>query len=253
MEAEKVHGNRFKKMNRKEMLEKKKLVEEIIKAASSVNDHLSCFPTFIHYHRNGLSVYMESGRGNKLSSQMKHYIQGLLKENMRGPYGSEWPTEEKVKRKEMVAPEARYIFVYEIPSANPSGIPAVGYQDSDEVKTADDKCQVVGFVHYRFTIEEEIPVLYVYELQLEQRVQGKGLGEYLMQLMELIGSKSKMGAVVLTVQKANVVAMKFYTSKLGYSVSSISPSRYLGLGLQTSYEILCKTFHHEAKAMLEDS
>nr|GLL42181.1 N-alpha-acetyltransferase 40 isoform X2 [Ipomoea trifida] len=253
MEAEKANGNREKKMSRKEMLEKKKLVEEIIKAASSEKDHLSCFPTFRQCHRNGLSVYLESGRGNKLSSQLKQYIQCLLKENMKGPYGSEWPAEEKVKRREMIAPEARYIFVYEIPTADARQMPAVHDKDMDTANRMDDKGPIIGFVHYRFLIEEEIPVLYVYELQLEQRVQGKGLGDYLMQLIELIGHKSKMGAVVLTVQKANILAMRFYTSKLRYKVSAISPSRvYPGLGLQTNYEILCKTFGHEAKAMLED-
>ncbi|CAH9086412.1 unnamed protein product [Cuscuta epithymum] len=63
-----------------------------------------------------------------------------------------------------------------------------------------------------------------------------------MQLIELTGSKSQMGAWE---------CLKFYTSKVGYSMSSISPYRvYLGLGLQTKYEI-CKTLHHEAKSMLE--
>ena len=30
---------------------------------------------------------------------------------MEEPYGPEWPSEEKIKRQEMVAPEARYIFI----------------------------------------------------------------------------------------------------------------------------------------------
>jgi hypothetical protein len=33
---------------------------------------------------------------------------------MEEPYGAEWPLEEKVKRREMVVPEARYIFVKNI-------------------------------------------------------------------------------------------------------------------------------------------
>jgi GNAT superfamily N-acetyltransferase len=48
---------------------------------------------------------------------------------------------------------------------------------------------LVGFVHYRFVLEEDVPVLYVYELQLESRVQGKGLGKFLMELIELIAQK----------------------------------------------------------------
>lgn len=94
---------------------------------------------------------------------------------MEGSYGPEWPAEEKVKRREMVAPEARYIFVH--------GAPV------NEMSTELDKGLLVGFVHYRFTLEEELPVLYVYEIQLESCVQRKGLGKFLMQLIELIAHK----------------------------------------------------------------
>ncbi|CAN1200895.1 N-alpha-acetyltransferase 40 [Linum perenne] len=125
--------------------------------------------------------------------------------NMEGPFGAEWPQEEKVKRREMVSPEALYIFVQE--------------EDLD-----DKAVPLVGFVHYRFTLEEEIPVVYVYEIQLESRVQGKGLGKFLMQLVELIARKNCMSAIVLTVQKANVAAMDFYTNKMsskGYPIAHL--------------------------------
>ncbi|CAK7324861.1 unnamed protein product [Dovyalis caffra] len=233
--------SREKKAKRRELLEKKKALDELIKAASSEKDHLISFPPFCHYNRNGLSVFLECGSGDKLTSSVKQYIQNLLKVNMEVPFGPEWPTEEKVKRRDMVASEARYIFVHEAPNAS-----------VDDMSMKLDKSPLVGFVHYRFTLEEEIPVLYVYEIQLESRVQGKGLGKFLMQLIELIARKYCMGAVVLTVQKANAVAMNFYTSKLRYTISSISPSRVDPLmGLEKNYEILCKAFNHEAKSTLE--
>ncbi|TYI57012.1 hypothetical protein E1A91_D11G250900v1 [Gossypium mustelinum] len=176
-------------------------------------------------------------RGDKLSNCTKQHIQKLLKANMMGPYGSEWAVEEKVKRREMVAPQARYIFVYW--NAN---------EMMDNAFTP-----LLGFLHFRFTLEEEIPVLYLYELRLDSSVQGKGLGKFLMQLVELIAQENRMGAVVLTVQKSNSLALKFYISKLRYVVSSISPSRVDPLvGVEKNYEILCKTFDHEAKAILED-
>lgn len=94
----------------------------------------------------------------------------------------------------------------------------------------------------------------MYELQLGPHVQRKGLGKFLMQLIELIAHKNQMGAVVLTVQKENLLAMNFYMSKLRYTISTISPSRVDPLmGLERSYEILCKAFDHEAKAILEES
>ncbi|XP_059452904.1 uncharacterized protein LOC132183587 isoform X4 [Corylus avellana] len=250
------NDNRENRVKRKEVLEKKKAMDELIKSASADKDPLSSFPSFRHFDRNGLSIYLKSGCGDKLSSSIKQYIMRLLKANMEAPYGFEWPTEEKVKRSEMVAPEARYIFVHEAPSASTSEILTMSERKRPSNNCVEDRGPMVGFVHYRFTLEEKIPVLYVYELQLEPCVQAKGLGNFLMQLIELIACKNRMSAVVLTVQKANSLAMNFYLNKLRYVVSTVSPSRvdpliFVQLGIEKSYEILCKAFDHEAKAILE--
>ncbi|XP_049412057.1 LOW QUALITY PROTEIN: uncharacterized protein LOC125875041 [Solanum stenotomum] len=244
----KSKNNRDKKMTRKEILEKKKKVQDIIKAAVSQKDPFSSFPIFRHYKKKDLSVYLDSGCGDSLSSPVKQYIQNLLKVNMEASYGTEWPVEEKVKRREMVSSEARYIFVYEISNVDANITLKLSKKGRCNADGMDDKGHLVAFVHYRFTIEEEIPVLYVYELQLEHRVQGKGLGKFLMVLIELIAQKGKMSAVVLTVQKANMIAMNFYRNKLRYLISTMSPSQ---MGLQTTYELLCKSFDYEAKAGLQ--
>ncbi|KAG4388419.1 hypothetical protein AAZX31_09G154300 [Glycine max] len=241
---------REKRPKRSEVIAKNKTIEELIKTARAEKDHLAPFPDFRRFHVNGLSVCLKSGHGNKLSSPVKHYIQSLLKLNMEGPYGSEWPEEEKVKRKEMVLPEAHYVFVHEVANSNADEMTTV--LTAAETSTClEDSGPLVGFVQYRFVLEEEIPVLYVYELQLEPRVQGKGVGKFLMQLVELMAQKSRMSAVMLTVQKANVLAMDFYINKLRYIISAMSPSRVNPM-LEKSYEILCKAFNDEAKTILED-
>ncbi|CAN0913589.1 Ubiquitin-conjugating enzyme E2 36 [Linum grandiflorum] len=233
MEVQGSNSRKEKKAKRQEILEKKKKTDKLIQTAYAEDDHLSFFHSFRRFDRNVL----ESGRGDNLSATTKHYIQNLVKVNMEGPFGAEWPQEEKVKRREMVSPEARYIFVQE-----------------ESHHFVDKAVPLVGFVHYRFTLEEDIPLLYVYEIQLETRVQGKGLGKFLMQLVELIARKCCMSAVMLTVQKANVAAMNFYTNKMRYSISSISPSLVDPLmGAEKTYEILCKAFDHEARAALEET
>ncbi|KAI3939227.1 hypothetical protein MKX01_002095 [Papaver californicum] len=142
----------------------------------------------------------------------------------------EWVFEEKVKRKKIVAPEARYIFVREI---------------TDNATSTDHGLNpYVGFVRYLFVFVEEVPVTYVYELQLEERVQRKGLGKFLMHLVEVIAYENRMSVVMLTVQKRNILAMDFYMSKLMYVISSNSPSL---MGFDKNYEILCKPVDHEAK------
>ena len=60
------------------------------------------------------------------------------------------------------------------------------------VQCTDGACAgdlLLGFVHYRFVVEEDVPVVYVYELQLESTAQKKGLGKFLMQLIELVARK----------------------------------------------------------------
>lgn len=250
MEAqeEKATTRSPKRMKRKEVLEKKKAVDELIISAYSQRDHLSSFPTFRRYCNKGLSVHLESRSGDKLSSFLKQYIQKLLKVNMEVHFGSEWPIEEKVKRREMAASEACYVFVCEDENTDGNQMTSLKKSHRSSVLMS----SIVGFVHYRFIIEEGVPVLYLYELQLESHVQGKGLGKFLMQLVEAIAQVNGMSAVVLTVQKANVSAMKFYITKLRYIISSISPSRvHVAAGLETNYEILCKVFDDEAKSALQ--
>ncbi|KAH6820714.1 Acyl-CoA N-acyltransferases superfamily protein [Perilla frutescens var. hirtella] len=246
-EGESCERARKKTRTRREILERKKATENRIKAAYSVKDHLTNFPHFRHYRGNGFYAHLESGHGNRLPGHTKQYIQNLLKLNMEAPFGPEWPDEEKIKKRDMVAQEACYIFVHEISNEDADKVS----EFMDVGRTCSCKGPIVGFLHYRFVLEEEVPVVYVYEVQLEHRVQGKGLGKFLMQLIELIACQNGMGAVVLTVQRANPLAMDFYITKLRYKISAISPSKVNPMGPERNYEILCKVFDHEAIAVLE--
>ncbi|GAB2277914.1 hypothetical protein Dimus_012612 [Dionaea muscipula] len=229
-----------RRSTRQQMAEKKKARDELIRAALSVKDPLAPFPDSLHYRKNGISVCFKSGRGDSLSSTLKQSMRNLLKLNMEGHFGPEWHTEEKVKYREMIASEARFIFVFET------------NEEKTLFHTRESEGSILGFAHYRFTLEEELPVLYVYELQLQLHAQGKGLGEFMMQQLELIARKNQMGAIMLTVQKSNSSAMRFYISKLRYTISSISPSRVVPpISTEKNYEILCKTFDDEGKAKLE--
>ena len=51
----------------------------------------------------------------------------------------------------------------------------------------------------RFEVEEHVPILYVYEVQLEQRVQQKGLGAFLMMFLKLYSKKNQLERIMLTV------------------------------------------------------
>lgn len=106
--------------------------------------------------------------------------------NMEEPFGpEEWPAEEKSKRREMVSPDARYIFVKQTCGSSE----ATDAEARKNLLWKSDGDPVVAFAHYRFVVERDVPALYVYEIQVEVVVQGKGLGKFLMQFLELIARK----------------------------------------------------------------
>lgn len=108
---------------------------------------------------------------------------------MEKPYGSEWPKEEKVKCREMVAPEAHYVFVHEVANSNVDEMTTILLQERLKLVVQKIVAPWLDLYNIALFLEEEIPVLYVYELQLEPRVQGKGVGKFLMQLVELMAQK----------------------------------------------------------------
>jgi ribosomal protein S18 acetylase RimI-like enzyme len=105
--------------------------------------------------------------------------------------------------------------------------------------------ELASFAHFRFDYDDQeeptCTVLYVYEIQVETAYRRKGLGRRLMAIMESIARHTEMEKVVLTVFKVNESAMNFYIDSLGYSIDSLSPSKF---GELADYEILSKSIDH---------
>lgn len=216
--------------------------EKAVRAAAAKPDPIAEFPSFLIYNRNGLKLNLEAGSGAALSATTKESMHKLLMMNMEVLFGPhEWPAEENMKRWEMVSPEARFIFVRK-------STPTI------EAGSSDEGHPMVGFVHFRFGLEHEVPVLYIYETQLEKTVQGKGLGKFLMQLLELVARKNNMKAVLLAVHKRNTRALTFYNERLGYklAIRSASSQQSTQTVTEMKYEILCKTFDVEYTAVVEE-
>lgn len=239
-----------KKINRKEELARNKQLDGVIKGAYIKKDHLSDFPAFVKFERNGISVTLESNKGSFLSSSLKQYILDLLKINMKSTYGIEWHEEEKAKRRGVIAADTLYIIarLNEVEVCKEERAVDGDIHNKESSLWKGSGAPVVAFVQYRFVVEEELPVLYLYEIQLEKVVQSKGLGKFLMQLLELIARKNNMKAIMLTIQKSNEAALNFYMSKLSYKISSTSPSLVDPLAhADCSYEILCKSLDAHAR------
>jgi len=102
--------------------------------------------------------------------------------------------------------------------------------------------------HFEFCLEDtnlqddKIAAIYCLEVQVEPAWTGKGIGEYLMTLLEAIGTKFGMRKCMLTALKNNLGALKFYTVKLGYTLDDTDPSLHYTKHKQKKipYKILSK-------------
>jgi hypothetical protein len=89
----------------------------------------------------------------------------LLSTNMKKLYEeSEWGWKEKNKTDEMMDESAWYLVAREAESGSP-----------------------VAFSHFRYDMDYDDEVLYVYEIQLEQGVRRKGLGRFMMMVRSMGG------------------------------------------------------------------
>ncbi|GLE01153.1 hypothetical protein PINS_up009983 [Pythium insidiosum] len=204
-------------------------LEAVLRAANGVRDVMTDFAAFSTFQRNGLDASVVNRHSAALSTAQRDAIFALFEHNMKDMYrDSDWGYDAHAKRQELFEDDARYLLVTRRQPATTTG--TAHEQEDDE--------ELLGFVHFRFFEDDGAPVLYVYEIQIAAAAQRKGLGKFLMQLLQLVARRQRMELVVLTVFKANVAAMAFYLNTMKFVVDETSPSA-CGDDSQ-SYEILSK-------------
>ncbi|XP_056366309.1 N-alpha-acetyltransferase 40 isoform X2 [Oenanthe melanoleuca] len=188
-----------------------------VEAANQLQDPLEAFPVFKKYDRNGLNVSIECRRASGLEPSTLDWAFELTKANMQSLYEqSEWGWKEREKRAELRDERAWYLL-------------------------ARDCSGPVAFSHFRFDVECGDEVLYCYEVQLESRVRRRGLGKFLLQILQLVANSTQMKKVMLTVFKHNPGALQFFREALQFEVDPTSPSVSGCCGDDSSYEILSRS------------
>nr|XP_015290037.2 N-alpha-acetyltransferase 40 isoform X2 [Macaca fascicularis] len=188
-----------------------------VDAANRLGDPLEAFPVFKKYDRNGLNVSIECKRVSGLEPATVDWAFDLTKTNMQTMYEqSEWGWKDREKREEMTDDRAWYLIAWEN-----SSVP-------------------VAFSHFRFDVECGDEVLYCYEVQLESKVRRKGLGKFLIQILQLMANSTQMKKVMLTVFKHNHGAYQFFREALQFEIDDSSPSMSGCCGEDCSYEILSR-------------
>ena len=118
----------------------------IVKTANQQEDPLASLPSFKVFKKNGLEATLSTIRVASLEPQDRDRAIDLLIRNMKTLYEkSSWGWNEKNKKDEMLDESAWYLLA----------------------KNADNG-EICGFSHFRYDMDYDDEVLYVYEIQLEE-------------------------------------------------------------------------------------
>ncbi|KAJ2963967.1 hypothetical protein NQZ79_g1047 [Umbelopsis isabellina] len=165
-----------------------------------------------------------------LPNHLRDWSFQTFKENMLTMYTNSndgWDAEQK--KNEMFAKEARYLIARS--RQNPAELHGMLLFQMVQEETMDDDvlCNVAYCLLKRSSS---------YEIQLKESARGKGLGEYLMKLLEEIGNRWEMEKVMLTVFK-DILLIR---TPNRFELDEISPGACLPARKARlfDYEILCK-------------
>ncbi|KAK3598657.1 hypothetical protein CHS0354_020414 [Potamilus streckersoni] len=171
-----------------------------VEAANKLEDPMAMLEPFKKFERNGLSLTIECKRVTDLDMDTIEWAFDLTKKNMQALYEScDFGWKDRDKKEEMTEEKAWYLIV------------------------RDQEKKPVAFIHFRFDIEIDVEVVYCYEIQLIEGVRRKGLGKFLMQILELMAYKTEMKKVMMTTFKHNTDSVDFFKKGLKYEVDEISP------------------------------
>jgi GNAT superfamily N-acetyltransferase len=146
-------------------------------------------PAFMKYERNGVSLEIEFS--SKLTDDQADWAFELAKENMEEVYdasGYGWDDSDKMM--ELTEAGARFLLIRK-----------------KRLNFDDRPGDLVGFVHFRFTIQGEVmdqmcgdTSLHIWDFHLEEEFQRKGVGRHILTLLELIARREKIQMISIPIQ-----------------------------------------------------
>lgn len=215
-----------KKLKRKEEMARVSAAQAVVDVANEVKDPLATLTAFKSFKRNGLDLHLQCQRITDMSAEDVEWVFDLTKHNMQLLYEkSSWGWNDKKKKDEMTEDKAWYLMA------------------------KDGSGKGVAFSHFRFDLEEGDEVLYCYEIQVEPGARARGLGKFLMQILEMMAHRAQMKKVMLTVLKDNERAINFFTKIMKFQTDETSPAIWDPMNPEDyCYDILSKTLIRKTEA-----
>jgi len=211
-----------KKLEKRAMERKMAAGNANVKLANSKDDPLSELPSFNKYSKNGLDLKLETIRGPEMDEKTMEWAFRLLEANMKPLYDKcyanndpEFRWNEARKREEMGDAQAWYLL-----ARTEEGTP-------------------VAFSHFRYDMDFDDDVIYCYEINVEKGYRRKGLGRYMMKILELLMMKADMIKLMATIFKNDPIELKFFKDCLKFKTDETSPEDD-AYDKALEYEILCR-------------
>merc|ERR1711925_24111 len=80
----------------------------------------------------------------------------------------------------------------------------------------------VAFTHFRFDMDYDDEVVYCYELQVEKAFRRKGLGRFMMKVLEMLTIKADMLKLMVTIFKKDKPEVEFFKKALKFEQDETS-------------------------------
>ena len=231
-----------RKMFEMEALRKKTLDAKMnagiasIKIANMVEDPLSSLPKpFSVYNKNGLNLSLETVRASDLDEQTLAWAFNTVKYSMKplydearendpdSYYEAEYGWRECEKMNELREDMAWFLLV-----RTEEGSP-------------------VAFSHFRYNMHFDDEVLYCYDLQVERAYRRKGLGRFMMKVLEMLMIKSDMLKLMCTIFKNDKPEIEFFKTALKFEMDETNM-----LDKNFQYEILSRYNQIKKRKMEEE-
>lgn len=189
-----------RKLKRKEENEITEHLWKLVAEANKIDDPLAPLVSFQKYTKNDLNLTISCHKRENVDEDILQWALDLTRTNMEALYEeSGWGWKDREKLQELKDDNARYLIV----------------KNEEE--------NPVAFIHFRFDLDYGQPVVYCYEIQLEPEVRRKGLGYFLMQILQLFAIKNSLFKVSATILRINDQSMDFFMKKLKFTEDETSP------------------------------
>merc|ERR1719435_46074 len=176
-----------------------------VKLANSKEDPLLELPSFNVYNKNGLKLKLETLRGPEVDENTMEWAFRLLETNMKPLYEKCYSGKdpdlcwnESRKRDEMTDDRAWYLIA-----------------TTEEGKP-------VAFSHFRYDMDYDDEVVYCYEIQVEKGFRRKGLGRFMMKILEMLAIKADMLKIMVTIFKKDKPEVAFFKDALKFEQDETS-------------------------------